>query len=411
MYNRNYIISELQKHLKDKKHSILIGARQVGKTTVVKQIAKQLEDEKKKVFFLSFEDPQILSEINIHPENIFKFTLQPKQLKGTDRLYLIIDEIQYAENPSNFLKLIYDNYNGKVKIIATGSSAFYINRDFKDSLAGRKKIFELYTLSFEEFLHFKSEDKLLEEYLLMLKNKNYISLQEKIIRKYFNEYLVYGGYPEVVLAQNEKEKKEILADLANSYMKKDALEGGVRHDLQFLHLTRLLAHQTGSLVNQNELANTLKLSVGTIENYLYLLRKSFHIQVLPPKSGNLRKELSKMPKIFFHDLGLRNFLSSNFENIETRSDKGELIENYVFTRLRNIHSIDSLRYWRTTDGNEVDFIVEENLQKGIAYEVKFNDQQFKASKYKKFTENYPDFKLHNIAYQKEKKETIDVFRF
>lgn len=324
-------------------------------------------------------------------------------------MYIIIDEVQYASNPSNLLKLLYDKYETKVKIIATGSSAFYINRDFKDSLAGRKKIFELYTLSFKEFLHFKKADELLAEYTIMQKRINYRSLKEKQIRLLFNEYLTYGGYPAVVLEKNIIYKKELLAELVNSYMKKDVLEAGVREELKFFNLVKILAHQTGDLVNQNELANTLKTAVGTIDNYLYLLQKCFHIHLLPPKFGNIRKELTKMPKIYFNDSGLRNYLCNSFDKVEQRADKGALIENYAYTRLRNLHGLDALRFWRTADGNEVDFIVEENLNKGKAYEVKFTESQFKASKYKKFMETYPEFTFKPLVYEKETAKAIDLF--
>ena len=409
--NREKILEALKKHLTDKRHSILIGARQVGKTTVAKQLVGHLKKQNKKVFYLTFEDPEILADINSHPEKIFNYTFHPDNLKTKERLYIVIDEVQYAANPTNLLKLLYDKYESKVKIIATGSSAFYIDRDFKDSLAGRKKIFELYTLSFKEFLHFKKADELLEEYEQMQKRVNYKSLKEKQIRLFFNEYLNYGGYPAVVLENNITYKKELLAELVNSYMKKDVLEANVREDLKFFNLVKILAHQTGDLVNQNELSNTLKTAVGTIDNYLYLLRKCFHIHLLPPKSGTIRKELIKMPKIYFNDLGMRNYLCNTFGKIEQRADKGALIENYAFIRLRELYGLDPLRFWRTADGNEVDFIVEENSQKGKAYEVKFSESQFKATKYKKFTENYPDFKLKPLVYQRETKKATDLLVF
>ncbi len=409
--NREKILETLKKHLPDKRHSILIGARQVGKTTVVKQLAEHLKKQNKKVYYLTFEDPEILSDINSHPEKIFNYTFHPDNLKTKERLYIIIDEVQYAANPTNLLKLLYDKYETKVKIIATGSSAFYIDRNFKDSLAGRKKIFELYTLSFKEFLHFKKADDLLEEYEQIQKRINYKSLKEKQIRLFFDEYLNYGGYPAVVLENNTSYKKELLAELVNSYMKKDVLEAKVKEDLKFFSLVKILSHQTGSLVNQNELSNTLKTAVGTIDNYLYLLRKCFHIHLLPPKSGNIRKELTKMPKIYFNDLGIRNYLCNTFGKIEQRADRGELIENYAYIRLREMYGLDALRFWRTADGNEVDFVIEENLRKGKAYEVKFSESQFRSAKYKKFTDGYPDFSLKPLVYQRETKKALDLLLF
>jgi predicted AAA+ superfamily ATPase len=407
--SREQIIEALKKHLSDKRHSILIGARQVGKTTVVKQLANYLKEQKKKVYYLTFEDPEILAAINSHPEKIFDYTFHPDGLKAKERVYIIIDEVQYAANPTNFLKLLYDKYETKVKIIATGSSAFYINRDFKDSLAGRKKIFELYTLSFTEFLQFKKAEDLLAEYYQMQKRLTYKSLKEKQLRLLFNEYLTYGAYPAVVLENNIAYKKELLAELVNSYMKKDVMEADVREELKFFNLVKLLSYQTADLVNQHELSNTLKTAVGTIDNYLYLLRKCFHIHLLSPKYGNIRKELTKMPKVYFNDLGMRNYLCNNFDKVEQRHDKGALVENYAYIRLRDLYGLDALHFWRTADGNEVDFIVEENLKSGKAYEVKFAESGFKLSKYKKFTEGYPGFTLKPLVYERETNNALDLF--
>ena len=409
--NRSEITTAITKHLSDKRHSVLIGARQVGKTTVVKQITAGLLEKKEKAFYISFEEPEILKAINEHPENIFNYTIHPKDLKSKQRLFIIIDEVQHAANPTNFLKLLYDKYAGKVKIIATGSSAFYINRDFKDSLAGRKKLFELYTLDFEEFLHFKKEDDLVEELIQLRKRPKYISLQRLKLNKLFEEYLTYGGYPAVVLEKNKTTKIEMLQELINSYMRKDVLEADLKDELKFFYLVRILASQTGELVNRNELANTLNLSVGTIDNYLYLLQKCFHVHLLLPKYTNVRKELTKMPKIYFNDLGLRNVLCKQFENLDHRLDKGQLIENYVYTRLRKLYGNDNLFFWRSADGNEVDFVIEKTLHSGFAYEVKFNEKKYSASKYKKFTSIYPKFPLKPVAYVKEGKSAIDLMRF
>jgi predicted AAA+ superfamily ATPase len=406
--NREIILQLLKKHLPDKRHSILIGARQVGKTTIVKQLEELLKSQNKKVYYLTFEDPEILASVNSHPEKIFNFTFHPDDLKAKERLYIIIDEVQYAANPTNLLKLLYDKYETKVKIIATGSSAFYINRNFKDSLAGRKKIFELYTLSFTEFLQFKNAADLLTEYDQMQKRINYKSLKEKQIRLFFNEYLTYGGYPAVVLENNITYKKELLAELVNSYMKKDVMEADVREELKFFNLVKILSHQTAELVNQHELSNTLKTAVGTIDNYIYLLRKCFHIHLLPPKYGNIRKELTKRPKVYFNDLGMRNYLCNNFDKVEQRLDKGALIENYAYIRLRDLYGLDALRFWRTADGNEVDFIIEDSITTGKAYEVKFAESGFKASKYKKFVEGYPDFILKPLVYEKETTKAVDL---
>ncbi|MCO5945251.1 ATP-binding protein [Mucilaginibacter flavidus] len=403
-------LETLRAHLVKPQHSILIGPRQVGKTTLVKQLAKILEEQGEQFCFLTFEDPAILDAINQHPENIFNYTQLPSAMSDGNRLYIIIDEVQYAANPSNFLKLLYDKYKDQVKVIATGSSAFYIDKSFKDSLAGRKRVFELFPLSFEEFLHFKQEDGLAGELQEMRDREKYQSASRLKINLLFDEYLIYGGYPEVVLAETEQEKQEILKELVNSYMKKDALEAGVREEQKFFRLARLLADQAGNLVNNNELGNTLQLVGPTVDNYIYIMQKSFIVNLLTPFYGNLRKELTKMPKVYFSDNGLRNVLVNNFNKLSDREDKGQLLENYVHNRLRKLYDADNLHYWRTADGNEVDFIVEQGIKQGLAYEVKYNDAQFKPNKYQKFTDGYPGFELRCVSKEVSGGDTVEVVR-
>ncbi|WP_127126030.1 ATP-binding protein [Pseudoflavitalea rhizosphaerae] len=400
----------LKDHLSKPQHTILVGPRQVGKTTLVKQLSEILTKQKEINYFISFEDLTILRTIDEHPENIFNYTLLPSEIPEGKKLYIIIDEVQYANNPSNFLKLLYDKYHDSIKIIATGSSGFYIDKSFKDSLAGRKKVFEIYPLSFDEYLHFKQEDDLITELQQIRKRKTYTGLQKIKIDILFDEYIVYGGYPAVVLASNIDEKQEILKELVNSYMKKDALEAGVKEEYKFFQLARILAEQSGNQVNHHEIGNTLQMSGHTVDNYVYLLQKSFIIQLLRPMFGNLRKEITKMPKVYYNDTGLRNALLNNFNNLNQRLDKGPLLENYVYTRLRDLYTPESLRYWRTSDGSEVDFVIEQSLHKGLAYEVKYNDALYKASKYYKFMEAYPGFPLSVISKEAGKEETQEVIR-
>ncbi|WP_426327157.1 ATP-binding protein [Pedobacter sp. R-06] len=408
---RSEALKSLKGHLSKPQHTIVIGPRQIGKTTLVKQLAEELNQAHELVYYLTFEDPAILEAVNHHAENIFNYTILPANVEEGKRLYIIIDEVQYAKDPSNFLKLLYDKYAPKLKIIATGSSAFYIDKSFKDSLAGRKKIFEFFPLAFDEFLHFKGEDNLISEWEQMKKRAAYQGLQRNRINSLFDEYLVYGGYPAVVLADTEQEKQEMLKELVNSYMKKDALEAGIKEELKFFQLARLLADQTGNLVNNHELGNTLQMASSTVENYIYLMQKTFIVQLLSPFYGNVRKELTKMQKIYFSDNGLRNALLNNFSRLNDRADKGELLENYTYCRLRQLFDTDNLHFWRTADGNEVDFIVEKHLKKGIAYEVKYNDVQFKPTKYKKFLEAYPNFDLKCICKVSTKEGAIEAIRF
>ena len=407
---RKYALQLLKNHLHKPQHTLIIGARQIGKTTLVKQLAQQLKQDNETYYFITFEDPSILEAVNQHPENIFNFTQLPSALPDDKRLYLIIDEVQYAKQPSNFLKLLYDKFAPKLKIIATGSSAFYIDKSFKDSLAGRKKIFEFYPLGFDEFLHFKQEDELVADWKQMIERPNYQGLNKIKLNTLFDEYLIYGGYPAVVLAQTLPEKQELLHELVSSYMKKDALEAGIKEELKFFELAKILADQVGNLVNHHELANTLKMASTTVENYIYLMQKTFIVQLLTPFYGNVRKELTKMPKVYFTDNGLRNALLNNFNTLNNRADKGALLENYVYNRLRKLHGQSNLHFWRTADGNEVDFVVKQPENKGLAYEVKYNDAQFKPNKYKKFMEAYADFDFGCISKEVGNVGTVEAIR-
>lgn len=394
-FERN-LFSALTKHLKDKEFTIISGARQTGKTTLLNQLLNFLQQRQETVFFLTLEDPVILSRLNRHPENLFEFIIRDHR----KRIYILLDEVQYLYDPSNFLKLLYDKYSPQLKVIATGSSAFYIDRKFKDSLAGRKRLFELYTLDFDEYLKFRNPNTDLQDELHRIRSNNkYTSSNRKELESQFHEYLTYGGYPEVVLAGSAKKKIEILKELMGSYLKRDIAESNIQDQEKFYRLLILLSHQTGSLVNVNELSRTLKLSVTAVENYLYVLRKCFHVHLINPFYGNIRKELTKMPKVYFQDLGFRNIIMNLFASLDQRPDKGSVIENYAFIRLREQFGADNIRYWRTADGNEIDFIITETLGKGKAIEIKFDEGNFIPSRYSKFTAGYPGYQLHHRSLQ------------
>lgn len=307
--------------------ALITGPRQTGKTTLLFRIYSKLKKEGKLCYFFSLEDPLLLSKLGDHPDNLVQLLDCSAESK---KIYVFIDEIQYLENPSNFLKFNYDKYKGKIKLMVTGSSAFYIDRKFKDSLAGRKRIFFMNVFSFEEFL---STKKL---------NTKDLKLTEK--KALMNEYLIYGGYPRVVLTEDPEEKKNILHEIAYAYTKRDISDAGIQKDEIFYRLFVLLSDQIGKTVNVNELANTLNVSKTVINNFIYIMRKSFHINLVNPFFGNLRKELTKMPKIYFNDFGLRNVFLNNFDKIEHRDDKGEILENMIYKKLLETHDEISINY-------------------------------------------------------------------
>lgn len=379
----------IAKHFVKKEFTILIGPRQIGKSTMLKQMFDDLLAAGETAFFLNLDRKDILDDLNINPENLFKFC----PLENDKKITVFIDEIQYLDDATNFLKLLFDEYATRLKIVATGSSAFYIDKQFKDSLVGRKKIFQMGTLDFEEFLHFKGRNDLVAEVVSLKSKKKTKSVHETILWNYMDEFMNYGGYPAVVLENDIDEKVALLREIRDSYIKRDMLESGVVDQTKFYRMLILLASQSGGMLNVNEISNTLRITNATVENYLYVLQKCFHITLVKPFYNNLRKELTKMPKVYINDLGLRNILINYFGSIEQRADKGLVLENFCFRVLIENYEQDQIKYWRTADGNEVDFVVETQFMKGFAVEVKFSEQQAKLSKYKKFVENYPDFPL------------------
>ena len=378
----------LKAHIPQKEFTVLIGARQTGKSTLLRQLLKELLEEGEDVVFLNLERKDVLLSLNQGPENVFRFV----PTTSHKRVIVLIDEIQYLNDPTNFLKLLFDEHADRLKIVATGSSAFYIDRQFKDSLVGRKRIFEMPTLDFEEFLFFKNQNVLLNDLKALRNGTIEKSVWEEMLWVALEEYITFGGYPAVVLAANTQEKIAYLQEIRDSFIKRDILEAGINDEIKFYRLMLLLASQIGNLLNTNEIANTLRISNATAEQYLYVLQKCFHVGLLRPFFQNLRKELIKMPKLYFNDLGLRNAMLNYFEPLEQRTDKRALLENYVYLRLSQQHK-EQVKFWRTADGNEIDFVIEQVYGSGKAVEVKFSRTEAKPSKYKKFQEQYPNFPL------------------
>lgn len=377
MFIKRKIYKAVWEYLKTEEIALVTGPRQTGKTTMLYHMYTQLKKEGKLCYFFSLEDPTVLKTFDEHPDNLVDLI----DGLGSDIKYVFIDEIQYLKNPSNFLKFNYDEYKGKIKLVVTGSSAFYIDKKFKDSLAGRKRIFFLNVFSFEEFLS--------------VKKLNIKKLTLKDTKEIMDEYVTYGGYPRVVLAETNEEKISILHDISYSYTKRDIDNAGIQKDEVFYKLFRLLADQIGCMVNINELTSTLKSSKTAVNNFIYIMRKSFHISLVSPYFSNLRKELTKMPKIYFNDFGLRNTFLNNFNSLENRDDRGEILENMIYNKLLENNDEITINYWRTVDQNEVDFVVGNRL----AYESKFKASKIIPKNYLKFKESYPKIDLKYIYYE------------
>ena len=385
---RRLLFGQLLNHLEKKQISLIIGARQTGKTTLMLQLKEEVEGENQPCFFISLEDLKILTLLNQHPDYLFQ-VLPP--LNVNKRSIIFIDEIQYLDNPSNFLKYHYDKSLTKIKFIVSGSSSFYIDEKFKDSLAGRKRIFKLPTLSFEEFIIFQDR----EELLPFLNKGPAPEIYKNELLKLQGEYMVFGGYPDVVTEPEPKEKQLILMEIAESYVKKDALETGLKHPDAYLNILSTLAEIVGSLLNTNNIAVKFGLSNMTVNSYIRLMQKSFHIATVKPFYRNISKELKKMPKVFFTDLGLRNHFLNNFTPLLLRDNKVALLENFVFRLFSDRVNESYIKFWRTQKQQEVDFIIKNKR----AFEVKFNKTAFKPAKYDYFTAKYPNISLELIHFE------------
>ena len=393
-------ISEKIKPFIKRKEAILIkGTRRVGKTSLVRLLEniliKDLKIRKGKIYFFDLEELDIREDFNDNPRNLLRYISDNKGKK-----YVFIDEIQYLDNPANFLKILVDHYPD-LKIFATGSSSLDIKRKIQDSLVGRVAYFQLYPLNFAEFLFFKNKS------FPLLTTQN----QKKQLDRLLEEYLLFGGMPEIVLEQNRKLKKELLKNYINLYVSKD-----IRNLVEiesigsFNKLIKVLAGQDGCLLEKNEISNTLDIASKTLNRYLDILQHTFIIILLSPYFANLRSKLTKTPKIYFYDAGIRNSLLNNFNKIEFRVDKGALFENFIFLELLSKFGSDDVYFYRTTKQTEIDFIVE---SRKIAIEVKC--KKYKEKKVFRAFDSFKDFdnKIVNLNFNMETKNYsfIDWWKF
>ncbi len=372
---------------------LITGSRQTGKTTALRQIHNRLIADGKDSHYITLEDPEYLRVLNVHPDKIWQIIPRNEKMLQI----VLIDEIQYLDNSAHFLKYHYDLNLDKLKLIVTGSSAFYLDQHFNDSLAGRKRIYHLPTLSMSEFLTFKNRPEL----SVALNNNNPLELnlqklplvQSREILSLSEEYMIYGGYPAVVLASNFSEKQEILYELFTSYLKRDFLESGITQVDKAYHLLKLLAFQVGNELNKNSLSIEIGISKPILDSMISTFQTTFHLSLVRPFYNGHPKELRKMPKLYMMDLGLRNAILKNYSSLIDRADVGKLYENYIFRYFTDTLSTAEIRYWRTQSGQEIDFIIDDQH----AYEVKWNGKQINTKKYEKFKNTYPNIPLQYIV--------------
>ncbi len=355
---------KIEKWLFEKEIIVLNGSRQVGKTSILNILKQKLLDSgvhQDNIFYLNLEVIKILDALNLDPENLLSYITDKSNTN-----FFLIDEIQYLDNPSNFLKHIYDLYAPHVKLIVTGSSSLEIKAHLQDSLVGRKVSFTVNPLNFEEVLDFKK-----------LGIKKYVSsekIPEEVERAFCGvlcEYLQYGGMPAVVLQSDCEKKKQLLEEYVGTYINKDVRAiGRIENVTQFNSVVKVLASQIGNLLNISELSNTTNTPRRKVEQYIDVLDHTFVLKKIIPFKSNVRAQISKMPKTYFFDLGIRNALLGNFLSVDSRADAGALFENFIFLELLGSVAQDNIFFYRTVAGSEIDFIVKSE-NKLNAIEVKF----------------------------------------
>jgi hypothetical protein len=365
----NLIQRTIQKQIEDKlfkgKVIILYGARQTGKTTIVKQIQEKNSDI---AVYYNFDEPDIRKDFENATSDYLKKIIGNKKL-------VIIDEAQRVKNIGITLKLIVDNFKD-IQVVATGSSSFDLANQTGEPLTGRKYEFYVYPFSLEELN--LEKDKL------------------KIDRLLENR-MIFGMYPEVALKSKE-EQEETIKNTAKSYLYKDVLQyQNIKNPEILEKLLQVLALQIGNEVSYNEISNTLNIDKKTVSSYVEILKKAFIIFDLKPFSRNIRKEIKKLRKIYFFDLGIRNALINNFNPLDLRNDKGEMWENFIIServKLNNNHKKDcNIYFWRTSEKKEIDYI-EEKGGKLYAFEIKWSKGKIGGAR--EFIEKYENSEFKEI---------------
>lgn len=371
MIYRSYSSSLQQALQHGKKVIVVYGPRQAGKTTLAKAIIKESGLKTLEINADQAKYREIFSSQDL--------SLMQQYVNGYDLLFL--DEAQRIPNIGINLKILHDEIPD-LRIIATGSSSFELANQVKEPLTGRTVTFNLYPIGLYE----------------LAEKHTFFEIDTEL-----ENYLRFGMYPELFSIQNQDEKIAYLTDLTSSYLYKDILElTAIQHNNKITRLLQLLAFQIGSEVSLQELGKSLDMSKDTVNKYIDLLEKAFVLFRLPGFSRNLRKEVTKMDKIYFWDIGVRNAIIDDFKPMTLRQDKGAIWENFFIAERRKAIAYSRGRgkgyFWRTYDQQEIDYLEEKNGQLE-AFELKIKSKNIKAPV--AFTKAYPDASftvIHNQNY-------------
>jgi len=396
------VFARLKKCIRNRKITLLLGARQVGKTTLLKELFNELLKTNKCLFL----DLDILS--NYEKISTFESLINTLKVNGYEEsqkefFYLFLDEFYKSSAITKIMKNVYDNLEN-VKIYASGSSSLEIKDKIQESLAGRKQIIEIFPLDFEEFLWFKQKDKLINNLknLKKLKGDN-IEGAVNEFNSVLKEFLIFGGYPEVALQKSKEEKIEILSSIFDLYAKKDLIEYlHIEKILEVKRLIEFLAVNNGQKIKYEEITKLTSLSFIEIKRYLEILEETYLIKIIRPFYRNKNKELVKIPKVYFIDCGVRNFFINNFNSLHLRDDGGFLFEGFIISELLK-NGEKNLKFWQDKNNNEVDIIIEK--ERILPIEIKFKQKLKKEdlNGIRNFLKDYPKIRngyLINLGTQK-----------
>lgn len=405
------IFEILEKQITNSKATILIGPRQVGKTTLMKQLYEKYKFDYPSLF-LDLDIYSNYEKVSTYENCINTLKLNGYKENSGVRFILFLDEFQKYSNIGTIIKNIVDNHPD-IKIFASGSSSLEIRNKIQESLAGRKRVFYIYPLNFKEYLHFIGRGDLIVKIDNLSEVKS-DSLTELIPDLYYelNNFLIYGGYPEVVLSK-VSEKKDVLSSIFDLYVKKDLVD--------FFNFDRVknvktmidfLAVNNGQQISYNRLSQMCGLDDKTVKNYLEILKETFLIKINSPWYTNKNNELVKMPKVYFIDNGVRNFFVNNFNSPEIREDISYLFEAYVISELIKLgYSNNQIKFWRTKNKNEIDIILEVE-GKVVPVEVKYKTKLKKSdfSSLKNFLEDYSYYSPAYLVNLSSNKSEINDIR-
>jgi len=355
------IYKKIEKHLLKKEITIISGTRQCGKSTILNKLRENLKKEGKKTLFLNFDfekDKEFLkSQIALVDKLKFEF--------GNDKGYVFIDEIQRKEDAGLYLKGIYD-LKLPYKFIVSGSCSIELKEKIQESLAGRKRVFEMNTVNFTEFVNYKTNYKYSDRL-----NK-YFEIEKDKTDKFLTEFMNYGGYPRVVTEEDVSERIELINEIYNSYIERDLIKLlNINKPEIFKDIFRMLSIMSAKLINFSNIADDTNTSIQTLKKYLYFAEKTYSIKSIRPYFNNPSKELRKTPMIYFTDIGLMNFAIGKYGLLSNSIDFGFVFQNFIYNVLKEkVKRNTEIKYWRTTDKAEVDFVID-RITDVIPIEIKY----------------------------------------